>query len=145
MSRIQRNASRLPEPIRFTGNLTVERLARYVDDLVKTLRIRMEGIETEMSYQDIRTKVVETEEDFAIGTDTPIILVNGTVTLELPNARDAYNDQSIIKVRVITGSATVAAQQGEQIEGGASVAVALGASIEIVSDGDNWWILASYP
>lgn len=145
VSRIERNRSRLPDPIRFKLKLDIKTLADYVDDLVKTLRLRLEGIETELDYQDDRTRVLEVDENTSLGTDTPVVLCDGVINIELPNAIDAFDDQSIITIKARTAAVTVIPQSGEQIENAANYLVNAGSSIVIVSDGDNWWIISSYP
>jgi hypothetical protein len=145
VSRIQRNRSRLPDPLRFKSNLNITILANYVDDLVKTLRLRMESIESEMDYQDDRTRVLEVDTDTELGTDTPVVLCDGNINVELPNAVDAFDDQSIITIKARTAAVTVIPQGGEQIENATNYVIPALSSIIIVSDGDNWWITASYP
>lgn len=145
VSRIERNRSRLPDPIRFKSNLSIEVLANYVDDLVKTLRLRLESIESEIDYQDDRTRVLEVDEDTTLGTDTPIVLCDGNINISLPNAIDAFNDQTVITIKARTAAVLVLPQSGEQIENGLNYNIPALSSIIIVSDGDNWWITASYP
>ena len=144
-SRTERNTSRLPDPMRFKANLSIEVLANYVDDLVKTLRLRLEGVEGEIDYQDVRTKVLEVDSDTAIDTSTPIVLCDNAIEIELPNARDAFDDQAVVTIKARTGAVTVVPQSGENIEGAASHIIPILSSIIVVSDGDDWWITASYP
>jgi hypothetical protein len=105
----------------------------------------MESIESEMDYQDDRTRVLEVDTDTELGTDTPVVLCDGNINVELPNAVDAFDDQSIITIKARTAAVTVIPQGGEQIENAANYVIPALSSIVIVSDGDNWWITASYP
>jgi hypothetical protein len=144
VSRVQRNRSRLPEPTRFRPNLNIESLARYVEDLVKTLRIRLESIESEMDYQDERTRLVESDVDIDIDTSTPIVIATAAIDVNLPTAADAFDDQAVIAVRATGGAVSVVAADGDLIEGGGNLIIPNNQARTLVSDGDNWWIIASY-
>jgi len=146
---IVRNRSRLPDPTRLQGAKDVNPFISYIDDLVKTLRLRLETNEAELDFQNTRTRTVTTTTDFEADFGNFIILVDaaaGAVTVTLPSASRVFEIQGVYIVREISGSnvVTLTTQSGDLIEGAASVPIAAGESVTVTTDGDDWWLLSNY-
>lgn len=79
--------------------------------------------------------------DYTLTTSDGVILANALMTATLPSAVTAGAGRRFT-VRNIHASAvvTLAAAAGN-INGGATVAIAAGASATVVSDGANWWVI----
>lgn len=148
-TRLKRNRARLPDPIRILTRPDVHILADYINDLVKTLRLRLEGNEAELDFQDTRSRPLLIEDDTGLDFGSFVVLADaasGPITVTLPFARDSFNTQGVYIVRETSGSNVVVleTQPGELIENAASVNVPAGEGVTFTSDGDNWWLVSNY-
>jgi hypothetical protein len=153
--RVQKATSRIPEPttFRMRGTLTGTSVANYMDSVIKTLRLKFESVEAQIDAQDnkMRVEFIENETDVNANFEKFCYLIDasiGTVNFELPDALEAFDERVVYSVREISGAnqVDVYAQSGQLIEG-ALVFTVGGAgprSIQIASNGTNWYIISAY-
>lgn len=153
--RVQRATSRIPEPTRFRmGNLLEgATFANYMDSVIKTLKLKFESVEAQIDAQDnkLRVEFVQNETLVEANFEKFCYLVDanlGTVTFELPDALEAFNERVVYSVREIGGvnQVDIFSQSGQLIEG-APVFIVGGAgprSVQIASNGTNWYVISAY-
>jgi hypothetical protein len=121
----------------------------YINSLVKTLRIRLEAVEGELDFTNIRTKVenVAGQTDFDAGFDSFVYIVDadsGDVTFNLPDPLEAFDLDLVYTVREIGGvSNVILTPTTGLINNLATYTVLSDQSVTFVSDGDNWWIIST--
>lgn len=146
-----RNRSRIIEPFRVgSQSPDVNTLARYLDDLVKTIRLRYESLEDEIDFEINRTRVLEvTEQDFTADFATSIYLLDGTVTdtFNLTDALEAKELNMVYSLREISngGTINIVPISPSLIENAPNLVLSANSGVTITSDGDNWWIINTYP
>jgi hypothetical protein len=91
--------------------------------------------------------VVTTGVNFTAGVDSAdaVILATAAITVTLPDATTKKGKAYYIKNANVVGNVTVGRTGGQMIDGlAANRALAQNEAALFVSDGANWWILATY-
>lgn len=91
------------------------------------------------------TTIASTNSAYTLGIDDQIILVNNTTTITLPTAAGIEGRLYTIKRMDAVNVTTLAASGSETIDGAATQTInSLYAGITVVSDGNNWVIIARF-
>jgi len=160
----QKYRARLPEPTRLEHPSEITEpqdlvhkitLIRYIDDLIKTIRLRFESIEQEadtINTQGALLAVTHTTATTINATfGNRVYLVDttaGVVTFNLPSATVAEGNVFYIKKEIGASTINVTPFGSETIDGsGGPLSMAGGVQqvLMIVSDGLNWYILNEHP
>jgi hypothetical protein len=154
--RVQKSISKIPEPTMFRMlgfKFSSIDLADYMDSVIRSLRLKFEAVEAQLDAQDNKDGVVfiENETEVTVTFENFIYIIDatsGTVTLELPDALDAFNEKVTYKIREISmiNQIDILPQSGQLIEGSIVFTIdgTLIKAVEIASNGKNWYILNTY-
>lgn len=81
----------------------------------------------------------------AVGTQSECILGNaagGAITITLPTAVSNTNSYTVKKIDASVNTVTIATTASQTIDGGATAVLRIRyASIDVVSDGSNWFVV----
>ena len=77
---------------------------------------------------------------YAANINDGVILANGTFTVTLPDAEQCKNKRYVVKNSGV-GTITIVSSSGN-IDGAANIVLSVTMeSVDLVSDGTNWWVI----
>ena len=148
---VQKFRGRLPEPTQRLRKEQTGGLLFYIDELIKTLRIRFESLEDEIDALNSKgfTSSNNVTVDVSLSTFVYLLDPSGNaITVNLPTAGDAQESTYYFKKTAGGGnSITISASGTDQIDGAANYVIGPGATLEgiiVYSDGTGWWILGAF-
>lgn len=115
---------------------------KYQRDLTMALENVMNKIDENLQFVTrLPTKTVTAT--YTILDNDAIVLGNGTFAINLPLAKPSANRSLIIK-NIGTGTVTVTAQSGENIDGENTYPISTQYdTVQIISDGTDWHIVST--
>lgn len=159
---VQQFRARLPEPKRLENNfneikqedlIKKDILIRYIDELIKTLRLRFESLEGEVDTINTVGALLSVLHvsgspiTSTFGDKVYLVDCTSPVVFNLPSATVSSGTVFYIKKEFGANIITVTTFGAETIDGASPHLIVGGVNttLQIVSDGLNWFILNQFP
>jgi len=106
----------------------------------QNLNLELDGFNRDLNKYIGRLVHSSLTEDGTLTADNEVVLCNGTFTVTLSPAASSDGKRYYIK-NIGTGTITVDGDESETIDGETSVELDQYEYMDIVSDGESWWMI----
>lgn len=145
---LQKFKGRLPEPRRLEEEQS-KKVIDYINDLIKTIRLRFESLEFDLEIRDRTVVSIDiTTTPYTVDTVSYILLCDATsenIIVNLPPAADVKGQTWHVKKTDVSSTNTViiTPNGSETIDKFTTHTLTgiLHPCDDVYSDGDEWWIL----